>query len=147
MEPKKNDWHRDRNQREEHQCNQIAGKYVGGETNGQREDARQVADDLDRDHQRRQPRHRAGKVRGIVNRALRLYAVKVVIQKRHNGATQRHRWHTGGRFQARHQSNQVAGKDVQKKRRQKRSVLLAVMADNFAALPVNKALQPFKNVL
>src|SRR6185437_8995304 len=49
----------DRQQRHEHTDDQIAREHVRIQTDAEREDAREVAGNLDHDHQRGQPPHRA----------------------------------------------------------------------------------------
>src|SRR5579884_2337798 len=67
VQSQKDDGNRKRDQREEDQCQQIAGKHVRVKADGKRHDARQVRDDLNRKHQRRQPPHGSHKVLQIAD--------------------------------------------------------------------------------
>src|SRR5712692_4053374 len=60
----------------------VLAEDVPEETHAQREHAGEVADDLDRKHQRRQPPDRTGEVLEVVKDALPADALKVEIQKR-----------------------------------------------------------------
>jgi hypothetical protein len=74
-------------------------------------------------------------------------SLRVVIEERHDGAPQRHDGHGGGRFESGNQANEIAEQNEERQRHQKRRVPLAVRADDFLALLLDKADQAFKRML
>src|SRR3984893_7820034 len=82
VQPEKHRWDCDRHQREERQRHQVAGKHICVKTYGEREDARKVRDDLDRQHQPGKPPDRSEEVLQVANRALLAKAVVLVVQER-----------------------------------------------------------------
>src|SRR6266567_1844880 len=145
----------DRDNRKENQRDQIAGENVGPETNGERQQTGEVADQLNGKHQRGQQnlgnqRHafhgRSEKVQQIFRSGM-FETLGVVVEKSADGAAQGHNGNAGRRLKPRDQSNQVADQDEDEDDGEKRGVGFAVMADNFAALAEDKALKPLERML
>ena len=58
-------------QHEEGEIDLFTGEHVGVKTNGERQRAREVADDLNRQHQRRQHQHRPKKLLDVAGAVAR----------------------------------------------------------------------------
>src|SRR2546427_503279 len=80
-------------------CGGVLAEDVAEQAHPEREDAREVADDLDGNHQRRQNRHRPREVLEVMHDALRLEALIVVIEKGAYGQAERRIGIAGRRLQ------------------------------------------------
>jgi hypothetical protein len=89
MQTQKYDRHSDWDQRKKNQGDQISSKNVGIKTDGERHHARNVTDDLDRDHQWRQHRHRSCEVLRVSKNALLPDALPVVVEPRDHRQAER----------------------------------------------------------
>src|SRR5664279_4165797 len=75
----KSDWE----ERKEYQCHHVTREHIGEKTDGERKDSRQVACQLDDEHQRRQPPHRTEEMLDVA-RAIRADTMHVVVDPRHH---------------------------------------------------------------
>src|SRR5690348_3694433 len=66
-----------------------------------------MAYDLDRDHQRREPPYRPGKVGCVLDDAVRPHTHGIVVEKGGDGASGRYRRIHGGRFESGDNSDQI----------------------------------------
>src|SRR6187402_2500794 len=123
----------DRHQREEGQREQIARKHICPETDGEREDAGEVRDDLDQEHQGREPPDRTEELLDVPATVLP-DAVIVVVSEGGNRQSERHYDVRRGRFQTRDKTEQVRQKDEEEDRRQIAGEALMAVADNALAL-------------
>src|ERR1017187_3162303 len=137
---------RDRNQREKRQGDQSAGKDVGKETNGEREHAGEVGDNLDHKHQRGEPPHRPKKLLDV-SPAVLADAVIVVVEKGKERAAKRNNHIRGGRLQPRNQPQQVAEQDEQAQNGDEAEEALEVVTDDGFALLGDKLMDSFRDVL
>src|SRR5450755_905258 len=93
---------------QEDQEDLLSRKHVGVKTNREGQVPRQMTEQLNRQHQRRQPPDGTGEMPQILAQTHRLDALDVVIEKRGQSASQRDLDALRRRFKARDQSNQVA---------------------------------------
>src|ERR1700733_6994998 len=136
------DWY----QRKENPGNHVAGKHIGGKTDGERKHAGQVADEFDGNHQRRQGWNGSGKVLQVTDPGV-LESLHLVIHEGANRATQGNDGHGCWRLQAWNHSNQVAKQNEEAKRGQKRCVTLTVVTDDLVALALDESFNALKGVL
>src|SRR5205814_6312075 len=97
-------------------------------------------------HQRRQHWNWAREVLQISD-AMMFETVRLIIDKGHQGASQRHDGDGGRGLKSWNQANQVTDQDEESEGHQERSKLLAVMPNNFPALSLDEAMGALKNVL
>src|SRR5579884_497704 len=147
VQAKKNYWNADRNQRKENQRHKIAREHVRVKTNGERHHARDVADDFDWHHQWREQRHWSGKVFGVLERALFLYALPVIVDPCDDREPERNSRCGCRRLKSGNKSYQIADQDEQSQSHQKGRESLAVVADDFLALLIDELFREFKDVL
>src|SRR5690348_9804980 len=149
MQSDEDDGYRDRDQGNEHQNDHVARKHVSVQTNCERQDAREMADNLQRKHQnckRRAsaPMHalhwRAGEVRDVFKPGLP-EAVRLVIDENADRAPERNHIVSGRRFESWNQTPEVGYEDEQAQSHQKRCKPLAVMADDLSALALDETVQ------
>ena len=118
----------------EDQGQHIAGEHVGVKTDGERHDAREVRDDLNREHQRRDPPDRPHEVLDVSDEALGRGPIVVVVEKCEQRDAERHDRVGGGRSDAREQAEAVAGHDEEQDGSYEREMRLVAVADDGLAL-------------
>src|SRR5208282_3876566 len=115
MQALENNRNTQRHQRKKYQRNHLAREHVREKTDRQRQDASRMTEQLNREQQDRQEqpdsqRHallRPDKMLQVSNRPICPQTLEVIVKPREQRAAQRHYRHRCGRFQARHQSNQI----------------------------------------
>ncbi len=141
--------------RKENQSDHISRKHVGEKTDGQRKNARQVADQFDRQHQQRQGeadenRHRrirrSQEVLQVGNPSV-LESLRLVVHEGAKGAAQGNDGHGGRRLEAGDHANQVAEQNEEAERSQERCIAFAVMADDLVALALDESFDALESVL
>src|SRR5215475_4589273 len=148
MQAEKNYWNTDRDQREEDQSHEIAGKNVGIKTYRQRHHASDVADDFNRNHQRSQKGHWPREVLRILQHALLSDSMEVIVKPRDNCQSERYGRRGGRRNESRHEAYQIADQDKASERDQKRGELLGPMRRNdLFTLVIDELLDHFEYVL
>src|SRR5947207_7604536 len=106
MKSQENNWDPYRNEGEKDQCDHIPGEHVGVETHCQREHASQMANDLDRDHDDRQPPHRAHKMIQV-SYPVMSEAMSLIINKGEKGPSDRKTRHMMRRRKTLHQTTRI----------------------------------------
>src|ERR1039457_6420824 len=105
-----------------------------------------MTDNLNQDHQGRQPPERAEEMLQVDHTAM-FQSLNVVVDESTDGAAQRNNRQRRGRFESRNQAQQVRGQDEQHQHHQERREFPTAMSDDILALPLNEAVQAFENVL
>src|SRR5271169_1160189 len=105
-----------------------------------------MADQLDRNHQRRQGGHRSEKVFQVADPGV-LESLDLVVRESTKSAAQRNDGHSSRRLETRNYANQITEQNEEAQGHQERRVALAVMADDLVALALDEALDAFEGVL
>src|SRR5580704_4417897 len=86
---------------------QLAGKNIGPQTDGERKQSSGVADDLYRENQPRQPPDRAGKMFRVSDGPTMPQSAPIVIDESQDGAGERNAGVSGGRLKSRDKADGV----------------------------------------
>src|SRR5262249_38608010 len=144
MKAKKQDGNSKRHQGNKNQSHKVPRKHVRVQTNRERKHARQMANDLDWDHQGRQNRHRAGEMLQVFHSRM-FEPLRLIIKESDDRTSQRHDRLSRGRLESRDQPDQVAEQNEKRQRHEKRRVAFAMVADDLLALSLNKVVSAFKD--
>ena len=110
MHAYKNERKANRHKRKENQGHHVAGKHIGVQTDGQRQHPSQMADDLDRNHDDRQPPHRPNKLLQV-GKSVTSEPLDLVIDEGADGTSEWNHGHGGRRLKSWNQANQVTDQD------------------------------------
>src|SRR5271165_346531 len=105
-----------------------------------------MADQFNRNHERRQCGHGSGKVLQVADSCV-LESLSLVIHERTNSAAQGDNGYGGRRLEARNNADQIAEQNEEAERGQERSVAFTVMADDFITLVLNESFDTFEHML
>jgi hypothetical protein len=146
VQSQKRDRHADRDQGKENQRNHVTGKHVGVKTDGQRQDPGEMAYQFYRNHQRRERRHRAGKVLQVADSRM-FEPLRLIIEKGAERASERNHRNSGRGFEAGNDADEIAQQNKQTKGHQEGSESFAAVPDNFLALGLDESVRAFEDVL
>src|SRR5580704_5706217 len=137
VQPQKDQRNTERHQRKERDGQQISVKHIRVQPDRERQHARAVRNDLDRQQQRIQPPYRPQELLDV-REAILPRTMVVVVNKRHQGKTQWHHYIRGGRLQPRNQSQKIAEQNEQEERGQITNEPLISVPDNLLSLVRHK---------
>src|SRR5579872_3102895 len=145
----------DRNHRKENQGDQIPGENIGPQTHCERKQAREVADQFDRQHQnrhqdardQRHPFHRRSKKMQQIFRPGVLESQRVVVQEGTDRAAQWYHRNASRRLESGDQSDQVTDQDKDENNGEESDIRFGVMPDDFFALAHNESFKRLESVL
>src|SRR5450759_3091192 len=120
--------HDDRNQRKEHQRDAVPGQHIGVQAYGERQRASHMADQLNNQHQGRQPPHGAQEGLSIAHDSVVTNPPKVVIGECNQRAARRDGNLVRRRLEDGDGAQRVAEEDEKAEREQYRHELLAAVA-------------------
>src|ERR1700693_1534449 len=110
VQSQKGDRHSDRNQRKEDEGDHISGEHVGIKTDGQRQDPSQMAYQFNRNHERRERGHGAGKVLQVADSSV-FESLRLIIEKSAQRASEWHYRHSRRGFEAGNNADEIAQQD------------------------------------
>ena len=146
VQANKNDRDDDLRQRYECQINLLTGEHVRKETNGERKGAREVADDLDGQHEKREPPERSEKLLDVPGAMCPNTGV-VIEKKRANGKAEGDHGVHGRRIKAGDQADQVQAQNEYKYGAEEDQIAGAIVPDHFFRRGVYEIVEHFHGVL
>ena len=146
MQADKNNRDDDFSQGDECQIDLLTGEHVCPKTNGKGKRSCEVADGLDREHQRRQQQHGSKKLLDIAASVL-FDSREVIKEECQNGKSQRNHGIHGWRFKPWDQPDYVQKKDEYKYGSEEGEVLYASVSDHFFGGGAEELVGEFQDVL